>query len=131
MNSRELLASALVLGLGLLVGCSGERPDKKISFQKDVFPIIKAKCLECHVVPDGKGYKQSGLALSTYQDLMKGTKNGPVIVPKQSLNSSFNRLIEGRPGVDPSIQMPHGGVKLPDADLLTIRKWVDQGAENN
>lgn len=131
MNSRELLASALVLGLGLLGGCSGEKPDKQISFQKDVFPIIKAKCLECHVVPDGKGYKQSGLVLSTYQDLMKGTKNGPVIVPGQSLNSSFNRLIEGRPGVDPSIQMPHGGVKLPDADLLTVRKWVDQGAKNN
>ena len=62
---------------------------------------------------------------------MKGTKMGPVIVPGQSLNSSLNRLIEGRPGVDPSIQMPNGKVKLPEADLATIRKWVDQGAKNN
>ena len=43
----------------------------------------------------------------------------------------LNRLIEGRPGVDPSIQMPHGKTKLTEAELTTIRKWVDQGAKNN
>ena len=102
-----------------------------MSVQKAVFPILKAKCPECHIAPDKEGYQKSGLALSTYEELMKGTKMGPVIVPGQSLNSSLNRLIEGRPGVDPSIQMPHGKVKLPEADLATIRKWVDQGAKNN
>ncbi|MFO1372617.1 MAG: c-type cytochrome domain-containing protein [Candidatus Competibacteraceae bacterium] len=136
MNSRTLLASTLALGLGLLVGCSAEKSDKPVSFQKDVFPILKASCLKCHTVTptppdDNKGYKNSGLALSTYAELMKGTKNGPVIVPGQSLNSSLNRLIEGRPGVDPSIQMPHGGVKLPQEQAAIIRKWVDQGAKDN
>jgi len=62
---------------------------------------------------------------------MKGTKLGKVIIPGQSLNSSLNRLIEGRAGVDPSIQMPHGKVKLPEAQLVMIRQWVDQGAKNN
>ena len=131
MNSRKLLATALILGLGVLAGCSGEQSDKLVSFQKDVFPILKASCAECHTAPDGEGYKKTGLAMSTYEELMKGTKMGPVIIPGQSLNSSLNRLIEGRPGVDPSIQMPHGKVKLPDAQLAMIRKWVDQGAKNN
>ena len=131
MNSRKLLAFALVLGLGMLAGCSGEQPNKPVSFQKNVYPILKANCAECHTAPDGEGYTKSGLALSTYEELMKGTKMGPIIIPGQSLNSSFNRLIEGRPGVDPSIQMPHGKVKLPSEQLAIIRQWVDQGAKNN
>ncbi|HRD64914.1 MAG TPA: hypothetical protein PKY50_02040 [Candidatus Competibacter sp.] len=131
MNSRKLLAFALVLGLGMSAGCSGEKTDKPVSFQKDVYPILKASCAECHTPPDGEGYQKSGLAVSTYEELMKGTKMGPVIIPGQSLNSSLNRLIEGRPGVNPSIQMPHGKVKLPEEKLVMIRKWVDQGAKNN
>jgi len=27
--------------------------------------------------------------------------------------------------------MPHGKVKLPEAQLAIIRQWVDQGAKNN
>ncbi len=131
MNFRILLASALILGLGTLVACSRESPEKPVSFQNDVFPILKANCLECHVAPNSEGYEASGFALSTYEELMKGTRNGPVIIAGQSLNSSLNRLIEGRPGVDPSIQMPHGKVKLSEEQLLVIRKWVDQGAKNN
>jgi hypothetical protein len=131
MNSRKLLASALVLSWAALAGCSREQPVKPVSFQKDVYPILKASCAECHAVPDGEGYQKSGLAVSTYEELMKGTKMGPVIIPGQSLNSSLNRLIEGRPGVNPSIQMPHGKVKLPEDKLVIIRQWVDQGAKNN
>lgn len=130
MNARIVLASTLVLGLGALAGCSGGS-DQPVSFQKDVYPILKANCLECHTAPNTEGYKASGLAMGSYQELMKGTKNGPVIIAGQSLNSSLNRLIEGRPGVDSSIQMPHGKVKLPEDKLTLIRKWVDQGAQNN
>lgn len=132
MNSHKLLVSTLVLSLGLLAGgCSGEKPAKPVSFQKDVYPILKAACAECHTAPDTEGYQKSGLAVTTYEELMKGTKLGPVIIPGQSINSSLNRLAEGRPGVDPSIQMPHGKVKLPEAQLALLRDWVDQGAKNN
>ncbi len=131
MNSHPLLASALVLGLGLLAGCSGESPAKPVSFQKDVHPILKAACAECHTAPKGEGYQKTGLSVSSYEELMKGTKLGPVIIPGQSLNSNLNRLVEGRPGVDPSIRMPHGKVKLPETQLALLRQWVDQGAKNN
>ncbi|MBK8181824.1 MAG: hypothetical protein IPK63_02450 [Candidatus Competibacteraceae bacterium] len=130
MNFRKPLAFTLILGLGALGGCS-ESSDKPVSFQKDIMPILKSSCAECHTPPKGEGYQKTGLAVGTYEELMKGTKMGPVIVPGQSLNSSLNRLIEGRPGVDPSIQMPHGKVKLPEAQLVLLRKWVDQGAKNN
>ena len=131
MNAHKLLVSAMILGLGALAGCSAEKPDKPVSFQKDVYPILKMSCAECHTPPNGEGYQKSGLAVDTYEGLMKGTKMGPVIVPGQSLNSTLNRLIEGRSGVNPSIQMPHGKVQLPEEKLVLIRKWVDQGAKNN
>lgn len=130
MNLHALLASALLLSAGALAGCGAES-NKVVSFQKDVYPILQAHCLECHTPPDTEGYQKSGLALNNYDGLMKGTKIGPVIVPGQSLNSSLNRLIEGRPGVDPSIQMPHGKTKLNPQELAAVRQWVDQGAKNN
>jgi len=131
MNAHKLLVPTLILGLSALAGCSAEKPDKPVSFQKDVYPILKTSCAECHTPPTGDGYQKSGLAVDTYEGLMKGTKMGPVIIAGQSLNSTLNRLIEGRPGVDPSIQMPHGKVKLPEEKQVLIRKWVDQGAKNN
>lgn len=131
MNAQKLLASTLVLGLGFLAGCSTEAPPKQISFKQQVAPILKKACAECHTAPKSEGYQKSGLAVTSYEELMKGTLHGTVVVPGQSLNSSLNRLAEGRPGVDPSIQMPHGKVKLPEAELAMLRQWVDQGAKNN
>ena len=91
MNSSKLLVSTLVLGFGMLMGCSGEQSDKPVSFQKDVYPILKTSCAECHTPPDGEGYVKSGLALNTYEGLMKGTKMGPVIIPGQSLKPQRTR----------------------------------------
>jgi hypothetical protein len=61
---------------------------------------------------------------------MKGTRFGPVVVPGNSLTSTLNMVIEGR--VHPSIQMPHGDTTpLSEAQVQTIKRWVDQGAKNN
>jgi len=49
-----------------------------VSFQEDVFPIFKGRCIECHQ-PGGQGYEKSGLDLRTYEGLMKGTKYGSMV----------------------------------------------------
>ena len=84
MNSRKLLATALVLGIGALVGCSGEQADKPVSFQKDVYPILKASCAECHTPPKGEGYQKTGLAVGTYQELMRAPKWDPSSFPARA-----------------------------------------------
>ena len=64
------------------------------------------------------------------ETLMKGTQFGPVVLPGDPLTSVLVMLIEGR--VDPSLRMPHGDATTPTADeILTIRRWVEQGAKNN
>lgn len=110
----------------LLIGCSREGP---VSYSKDVRPILAAHCLECHHT-GGEGQKASGFSMDSYESLMKGTRYGPMIIPGDAESSNMVVLMEGR--ADPSIAMPHGNRKpVPKKDILTIRKWIDQGAKNN
>ena len=109
-----------------LFGCGGE---PTVSYSKDVQPIVQANCADCHT-GDGAGIQTSGLDMSTYEGLMKGTKFGPVIVPGNSVSSTLVLLIQGK--ADPSIAMPHGKKgSLSEAEVQTIVTWVDQGAEEN
>ena len=113
-------------------GCSQE-----VSYQKDVNPILQANCLSCH---DGKGegVEASGFSVKSYDDLMKGTKFGQVVVAGDSLSSSLYRLIDHQ--ADPKIQMPphhdqavaSGKMSaLSGEQINTIKAWIDQGAKNN
>lgn len=123
MRTRILLAS--LLPLALAAGCAKE---SQVSYQKDVVPILKKHCYECHT-NNGQGMEKSGLNMASYQSLMKGTKYGRVIVPGKSVDSTLVRLIEGK--ADPSINMPHNRAQLPEDDQKTIIKWIDQGAKDN
>ena len=124
MRVRLIIAS--LLPLVLAAGCAQE---KKVSYQNDVYPILKKSCLECHS-SNGEGYKKSGLSMESYENLMKGTKYGPVVLPGDALTSVLVMLVEGR--TDPALRMPHGDAATPTADeILTIRRWVEQGAKNN
>jgi uncharacterized membrane protein len=123
-----LLIVLLIAESAFLTACS-QKSTETVSFSKDVFPILKSRCFECHT-QGGEGYKASGLNMETYADLMKGTKFGPVIKPHDSLSSTLMILVEGR--ADPSIKMPHGKREpLTKDQIQTIGKWIDEGAKNN
>ncbi|NOQ89356.1 MAG: hypothetical protein GQ549_00250 [Gammaproteobacteria bacterium] len=101
-----------------------------ISYQSDIRPIIKDNCLQCHVPPDGVGYLNTGLNLSTYETLMHGTVYGPVIIPGDSKRSILNKLVEGRAGI--LMRMPHNKKDpLTEEDIKTLKLWVNQDAKNN
>lgn len=119
-TSRFLVALSCVM----LAACGRQ----EVSFKRDVMPILEKACIECHTA-GGKGYIEAGLRMDSYQDLMKGTKFGPVVVPGNGLVSVIDQVVEGR--VDKSIRMPHGGKKIPADEARILRAWVDQGAKNN
>jgi hypothetical protein len=123
-NLGGFMAAAMLLGVPLLAGCG---PAHK-SFEHDVRPILQQNCIECHQ-PGGLGFLASGLDMSSYDSLMKGTKFGPVIKPGDSVSSVLNMLVEGR--ANPAIRMPHGREALKDKDIETLKLWVDQGAKND
>jgi mono/diheme cytochrome c family protein len=114
-------------------GVAGPRPalaaEEAVSYHLDVQPILQSRCSECHTPPSGKGYEASGLDLSTYDGLMKGTKYGAVVNPGDPLTSNLNVLIEGR--ARPEVRMPHNQRPLLKAQQQIIHAWVKQGAKNN
>ena len=126
---RSCLLLAMMIPL-ILTGCGGgKKATQKVSFKKDITPILQKNCFECHL-PGRPGQVASGLDMTTYQTLMKGTKFGPVIKPGNSVSSTLVILVEGR--ADPSIKMPHGGrPSLSTDEIKTIKQWIDQGAKDN
>jgi uncharacterized membrane protein len=120
------IMTLLLLPMLALVGCQSER---QVSFAQDVQPIIQKHCIDCHV-SGGRGFEASGFAMNSYEGLMKGTRNGPMIIAGDSEGSNMLVLMEGR--ADPSISMPHGKMEgATGKEIDTIRLWIDQGAKNN
>jgi hypothetical protein len=100
----------------------------QVSFKEDVFPIIEIRCLECHQ-SGGEGYETSGLDMSSYEGLMKGTKNGPMITPGNAVDSNLLAVIDRRTSSE--IWMPHEGKQLSKCERQAFRFWVLQGAQDN
>ncbi len=119
------LISVFLLGL-LMTGCGRE---EVVSFSRDVKPILDQHCIECHQA-GGSGLEASGFSMGSYDELMKGTDFGPMVIAGDAEGSNILVLMEGR--ADPSISMPHG-YREPVAaqDIQTIRLWIGQGAKNN
>ena len=134
------LAAVALLGLNssafILDACGQEtKPAAKpaanenvTSFAEDVFPIFKGRCVDCHR-PGGQGYEVSGLDLTTYEGLMKGTKHGPMVIAGDPDSSNLMWLLDWR--ASPEVRMPHGTKKLSVCDRTEIRRWIREGAKNN
>ena len=125
--TRRLMEMVSIALLAILVtACSSSRD---VSFADDVKPILDRYCLECHQ-PGGAGYEASGLDMRTYESVMKGTRNGPMVIAGDSMGSNLLVLMEGR--ADPSIKMPHGSdINVSPTETDIIQVWIDQGARNN
>ena len=107
----------------LLAGCN-----KQVSFSDNVMPILEAKCLSCHA-EGAEGFEASGFSVESYEQLMKGTREGPVIEPGYSYFSTLQIVVEHR--ADPSSSMPMDSARLSSQEIQLIGEWIDQGARNN
>jgi Planctomycete cytochrome C len=136
MYRRNLrLASAAIVTLSMAgatilspVPKACAQAKRQISYAQDVAPIFRGWCVSCHAA-GGEGFKASGLDLTTYQGLMKGTKFGRMVIPGQPDVSNLVVLIEGRAA--PQLRMPHGESPLPECLRQEIWSWVFQGAKDN
>ncbi len=135
MSKRYAAALSVAIAMGALCGpgltgplSSAKAAEPPVSFKDDVLPIFKVYCAECHT-PGGEGAKASGLVLTDYNDVMKGTKYGPMIVPGDPENSNLMWLLDWK--ASPALRMPHGKKQLPVGERDTIRTWIRQGAKDN
>lgn len=88
-----------------------------------VQPILQANCYRCHAGLNRRG----GLQMDTRASLMRGGKNGVVIVPGNAEQSLLVKLIRHEGPKDDPMPMPPKS-KLSDGDIATIAQWVQAGA---
>lgn len=132
MTKYKLLLVSVVVG-GLTAGAFVSPAIRRVSaqqaqlsFAEDIAPIFRGWCVSCHQ-PGGQGYNASGLDLTSYDGVMKGTKFGPMVIPGQPDSSNLFVLIDGRA----KIQMPYGHRLLSTCLRQNVWTWIFQGAKNN
>jgi mono/diheme cytochrome c family protein len=126
---------------------------KDVTFEKDIQPIFKAACVDCH----GAQRPRNNLSLDTLAGALKGSRDGKVIIPGQSEKSDLviNICWEAGPEhpMPPKPQARRGGPgtnnpaaagnqpapgpggpgpvrkELTPEQIGLIRAWIDQGAK--
>jgi hypothetical protein len=103
----------------LILGTSALHAVEPVFFEKDIRPILKAHCFQCHG-EDGK--EKGGLDVRLRRLLLEGGEHGPAIVIGQPRKSRLLQLVsEGK--------MPKGQAKLAETEIALMRTWIAQGAK--
>lgn len=116
-------APAPLKRLAALGSVSATVPNADSFYAQHIHAILDAKCVTCH----GAGKMQGGLRLDSYASLMKGGKDGPVIIPR---NADKSVLIERvtLPADDKHFMPAEGRPALSQTEIAWIRAWIQAGA---
>lgn len=98
-----------------------------VTYATDIKPIFDASCIKCHTAGN---HPKGHLALDSIAGILKGSEDGPVIIPGNSANSYLVKTVSHIG--DPMSWMPKGRppvTKLTDDQIGLIRAWIDQGAK--
>src|SRR5205085_9863251 len=93
-----------------------------VLFEKDVEPILVNKCAFCH----SGNIKEAKFDLSSYDNLMRGGKRGPAVIPGKSAESLLVKL--SQKAIRPFMP-PRSETALTPNELALIKLWIDQGAK--
>jgi uncharacterized membrane protein len=91
-----------------------------VSFANDILPLIQSRCTNCH----GGQRTEKELNLTTYEGVMAGSENGPVVTPSDAADSTMAEMVSNG-------KMPKRGPKLTPDQVALIVDWINQGAQNN
>jgi len=99
--------------VNIIIG-NGNNNSDGVSYISDIQPFFNSGCVSCHGTA-------GGLNLYSYDGLMSGGINGPMVVPFDHLNSElWIRCASG--------QMPPGPNDLTFQQIGIIAQWIDEGA---
>lgn len=120
--------TAIVFGLLTSVACAQQTEStpesgaRSVDFVRDVQPIFRKHCYECHAGETEEG----GLNLGIKSKAFGGGDSGAAIVAGKSGDSLLIQLITG---VDDSRSMPPEGKEpLTKQQINLLRTWIDRGA---
>ncbi|XZE53199.1 PSD1 and planctomycete cytochrome C domain-containing protein [Planctomycetaceae bacterium SH139] len=117
------IAVAAILTILLLapshVSHASEPPP--IDFQRDIWPILTARCNGCH----GESAQEGQLRLDAKAIALRGGISGPAIIPGEAQASLLLARISG---ADDGERMPLDDEPLSDQQIALLRRWIESGA---
>ena len=86
-------------------------------------PILQRRCVACH----GPEKKKADLSLESYETMLKGGKDGPVLIAGKAFDSPIiQRLL--LPTNDEDHMPPEGKPQPTQAEITALQWWIDCGA---
>jgi mono/diheme cytochrome c family protein len=100
-----------------------------VTYATDMKPIFDASCVKCHSGDKPK----ARLRLDTLDDVLKGSKEGKVVLPGNSANSTIVKAVAHATSDQddwmPPLKNKAGIQPLTPEQIGLIRAWIDQGAK--
>jgi hypothetical protein len=126
---RICLTMSFLLAASLCLLADAESQPKQpeqpaaVNFEKDVLPILKNNCFECH----HKQTREGGLRFFGHEDLLKMNDSGePAVTPGRSGESELIRRVSAKDELE---RMPPEGDGLTEQQISILKAWIDAGAE--
>ncbi len=122
MRPHSHLPAAACLTIALAVGHLASAAGK-LSFNRDIRPILSDKCFHCH------GFDPKNRKADLRLDVKEEAVKGKAIIPG---NAAASGVLERLLSHDPEEQMPPPKSKLPSAtaqEIALIELWINEGAE--
>lgn len=117
------VVAALVIALAPSVrGEAADAPAPKVSFDKQVRPILQAHCQGCHQPAKPSG----GYVMTAFDRLLAGGESKMAAVVAGKLDES--NLVDLITPHDGKAEMPQGKPPLSPAEIEIIGRWIGQGA---
>jgi WD40 repeat protein len=97
----------------------------KVSYYRDVRPILQANCQGCHQPAKAKG----GYVMTDFKRLLAGGENeGAAVVAGHTDQSALLKMVKPKDG---EVRMPKGKSPLAEVEVELINNWIQQGAEDD
>jgi hypothetical protein len=105
----------------VLIGAPAPAQDP-VDFDRDVRPILDARCLKCH----GPEKRKGGLLLTGRKAALQlGDSGLPALVAGKPQES---QIFLRATSTDPDRRMPPSGKALSEAEIGLLRRWIESGA---
>jgi hypothetical protein len=113
-----MLAVALAASLPGWAGAAEPTPEALDFFEREIRPLLVARCHECHGDVDKL---KGGLSLRSRSGVLQGGETGPAAVPGKPAESLLVEAIRYQ-----GLKMPPKA-KLPEAEIEKLVRWVEMG----
>ena len=122
------------LSLGALIAFTafcGLQSQAGVNFEKEIWPIIQDRCVDCHRAPYEKNGRmkkpKAGLRMDGAKHLMYGSEDRAIIIPGDPDKSPMVKSIS-LPEDHDDIMPPKDGPLTKD-QIALIKTWIKEGAD--